>query len=72
MVLLRSLGFSDTEGDAPGHRIFTHERLSRDADFISFSIDCGHRPSRDMKLPYVVKTISLLRKFEELLEKLEE
>jgi len=62
---LSDLGFTDTEGKTPGHRVFTHEMLSRQADFISFSIDCGHKPKREMKFQYVVKTIKILQKYDQ-------
>lgn len=69
---MKDLGFEDSEGNTPGHRVFTHERLSRCSEFISTSIDCGHRPQREMKLAYVVKIIGVLRKYKPELEKFEE
>lgn len=71
-LYLKGLGFDDTEGDTPGHRVFTHKKLSEEAGFISFSVDCGHRPRREMKLPYVVKVIRSLEKYEEFLKRFEE
>lgn len=68
---MRELGFEDTPGDTPGHRIFTHEKLNSMAGFTSMSIDCGHKPKREMKMPYVVKTLAILRKYEPFLVKLE-
>lgn len=69
---MNDLGFEDTEGVTPGHRVFTHERLSKCAGFISISVDCGHRPQREMKLPYVVRILGVLRKYKAELEKFEE
>lgn len=69
---MRDLGFEDTEGVTPGHRVFTHDRLAECTGFISTSIDCGHRPQREMKKPYVVKIIGVLRKYKPELEKLED
>lgn len=72
LVIMRDLGFHITNGRGE-HRIFTHPKLSnrtRDSEqfFISHSIDCGHQPNRPMKLAYVVKTISLLRQYQPILE----
>lgn len=68
---MKELGFDDTQGDTPGHRVFTHQKLSQMAGFISTSVDCGHKPRREMKLPYVVKTLNTLRKYQVLLEQIE-
>lgn len=71
-MYLTSLGFDDTPGKSAGHRIFTHQKLSDESDFISFSVDCGHNLRKGMKLPYVVKTITMLRKYQSYLEAFEE
>ncbi|MCU7781984.1 hypothetical protein [Lelliottia amnigena] len=70
-MYLQDLGFVDVPGKTDGHRIFTHPTLSQHSSFISFSIDCGHRPRREMKTPYVVKTVKILQTYQDLLEKLE-
>ncbi|HBQ6716699.1 TPA: hypothetical protein L9K80_000405 [Klebsiella quasipneumoniae subsp. similipneumoniae] len=70
-MYLQDLGFIDIPGKTDGHRIFTHPKLSEHSNFISFSIDCGHRPRREMKTPYVVKTVKVLQSYQDLLEKLE-
>jgi len=70
-MYLSDLGFIDVPGKTPGHRVFTHKLLSSESDFISFSIDCGHRPKREMKTPYVLKTVKVLKTYQELLEKYE-
>lgn len=69
---LATLGFDDNPGKTIGHRVFTHQKLSDDSEFISFSIDCGHSMRKGMKLPYVVKTIAMLRKYQPYLEAFEE
>jgi hypothetical protein len=69
---MKELGFDDTEGDTKGHRIFTHPRLSGVSEFISTSVDCGHRLTRNMKMPYVVKMIGVLKKYKSHLEEFEE
>ena len=71
-LYLAELGFDDAPGKTIGHRIFTNQRLSDESEFISFSIDCGHKPRRSMKFPYVVKTINILRKYQAVLESFEE
>ena len=68
---LRDLGFDDSPGDTPGHRIFTHSKLNELAGFTTTSIDCGHKPRREMKLSYVVKIIGVLKKYQPYLEELE-
>lgn len=68
---MRDLGFEDTGGSTPGHRVFTHDRLSGCTEFTSTSIDCGHKPKREMKMQYVVKIISVLRTYQSELEQFE-
>lgn len=67
LIYLKDLGFTVVSGSTPGHKVFTHERLSELSGFISFSIDCGHKPKREMKKTYVVKTISILSKYKDFL-----
>lgn len=72
---MKALGFVWKEGKTDGHKVFVHASLSKLTNnrFTSHSIDCGHAPKRSMKLPYVVNTISLLKKYEsELLLYLED
>jgi len=71
-LYLKELGFTDTAGKTEGHRVFTHSWLNEMSGFLSFSIDCGHRPNREMRLPYVIITIKILRDYQEYLEKYEE
>ena len=69
---MRDLGFDDTEGDTPGHRVFTHVKLNEMADFTTTSIDCGHKPRREMKPCYVLKILKVLRKYQSQLEQIED
>lgn len=69
---MRELGFEDSPGDTPGHRVFTHDKLNELAGFTSTSIDCGHKPRREMKLNYVVNILRVLRKYQNHLEEIEE
>lgn len=41
---MKDLGFEDTGGETPGHRIFTHDGLNNLSGFTSISIDCGQIP----------------------------
>lgn len=68
---MKDLGFDDVPGDTPGHRVFTHKKLNQVAGFTSTSIDCGHKPRREMKLSYVVKILRTLKKYEVHLEQIE-
>lgn len=71
-MLLTDLGFQVREGKAPGHKLFVYEELSRRTEppFIGHSIDCGHAPKKQMKMPYVVKTISMLNQYKDDLERI--
>lgn len=68
---MRDLGFEDSEGDTPGHRIFTHVQLNEMSGFTTTSIDCGHKPRREMKQCYVIKILNVLKKYKVQLEQLE-
>lgn len=68
LLTLRELGFSDRAGKAPGHRVFTHQELSKHSDYTTHSVDCGHKPNREMKFQYVKDTIGILRKYQVELE----
>jgi hypothetical protein len=62
---LESLGFSHTGGKSDNHKVFTHKRLSEltDSEYKTHSIDCGHNPSKEMKFPYVLQVVKLLKKY---------
>lgn len=66
------LGFSCKGGKSDNHKIFTHKALNieTEGDFKSFSIDCGHKPNKPMKLPYVVDLIKLISTYESELTEL--
>lgn len=70
LLVLDGLGFKWTEGKATGHKVFVHPFLSKKTSggFTTHGVDCGHKPDREMKFQYVVKTISLLKKYELELE----
>ena len=68
LFILRDLGFVDKEGQTPGHRVFTHPKLSKLTDYTTHSIDCEHKPNREMKFQYVQNTIRILRKYQAELE----
>lgn len=68
LLILQDLGFSDKEGKTPGHRLFTHPKLSNLTDYTTHSVDCGHKPNREMKFQYVKDTIKVLRKYQAELE----
>ena len=70
-LLMEGLGFKDTAGVAPNHRIFTHTALSDVTDFISTSVDCTHHQNKPMKMPYVLKILGVLRKYKDEFEELE-
>lgn len=68
LSLLSKLGFQyRSSKNSIGHTIFTHPELTRlsEGEFATFSIDCGHRPKKEMKKPYVVKAINILKKYEQ-------
>ncbi len=66
LLYMEELGFSWTEGKTDGHKVFSHKFLTKDTSgqFTTHSIDCGHKPKRNMKFQYVVNTIRVLRKYE--------
>ena len=65
LIYMEELGFVWKGGKTDGHKVFVHSALSRitNGRFTTHSIDCGHAPKRPMKFPYVVKTLSLLKKY---------
>jgi len=66
LLYLEQLGFKWKAGKTEGHKVFVHPKLSAltNGRFTTHGINCGHAPKRPMKLSYVVKVISLLRKYE--------
>lgn len=68
LVMLEELGFMHKAGKTEGHRVFVHPKLSKQSDFKTHSVDCGHKPNRNMKFQYVVNTIGKLRQYQSELE----
>ncbi|HAU4888423.1 MULTISPECIES: hypothetical protein [Aeromonas] len=61
LLTLESLGFGHKDGKVKGHRVFWHDDLSAmTGTIVQLTVDCGHLPTREMKLPYVVKVIRFL------------
>lgn len=68
LILLEELGFTHTAGKTDGHRVFVNKELSELSDFTTHSVDCGHKPNRDMNFRYIVKTITKLKLHQNELE----
>lgn len=71
LLYLESLGFKHKEGKTVGHRIFTHPQLSSISDYKTHSVDCGHKPNRDMKHAYITNTLRVLNQYKDELEEIE-
>jgi hypothetical protein len=63
IAALKKLGFEGSPGQA-NHKVFVHKALSEISAFRTFSIDCGHKPNRSMKAPYILNTIRILKKYQ--------
>lgn len=63
---LVDLGFCVKDGKRGGHKVLTHDGL---ADFYSQSFNCGHGKNPEIKPAYISKIISLLREYEQPLNK---
>lgn len=72
LILLEELGFTHRPGKTEGHRLFEHSMLSRQSEFKTHSVDCGHKPNREMKFPYVLSIIRKLKQYKSELESLYE
>lgn len=59
--LLTSLGFEVRNGKLGSHRMFFHDGLP---DFHSGSYNGGHGRDSQIKRPYVVKILRILRRYE--------
>jgi len=59
---LESLGFYIRGGKSAGHKLFFHDGLSA---FKVASYDCGHAKNQDVKLPYVVNVLRVLRQHQD-------
>jgi len=60
---LEALGFEVCPKKA-GHKVIIHVALSQKTGFCSFSIDCGHKPKKAMKLCYPSNAIKVLRTYQ--------
>lgn len=71
LIVLESFGFEHRAGDTKGHRVFSHDEFSaRTGSYVSLTIDCGHKPNRQMKIAYVLKTIRFLEMNKAILEEI--
>lgn len=60
--LLIRLGFEVKNGKKGGHKVYTHDHLP---DFISGSLDCGHKRNGEIKPNYIRKIVSILSSHED-------
>ena len=60
LLMLEELGFSYRNSMA-GHYVFYHKKLTNN---FQHSINCGHNISKELKIPYVVQTINMLKKYQ--------
>ncbi|MDM5083755.1 hypothetical protein ACET76_02540 [Aeromonas caviae] len=71
LIVLESLGFDHRAGNTEGHKVFSHDEFSlRTGSYVSLTIDCGHKPNRQMKVAYVLKTIRFLELNKVVLEEI--
>lgn len=59
--LLTSLGFEVRDGKRGGHKVFVHDGLPA---FHSSSYDCNHGRNPQIKRPYILKILRILREHE--------
>ncbi len=66
LAALVDLGFKYKSGNGEWHKIFTHRDLSLKtaSAFTAFSIDCGHKPKKEMKINYVLDVIRVLETYQ--------
>lgn len=72
LLLLEELGFTHRAGKTDGHKLFVHSMLSKQSEFKTHSVDCGHKPNREMKPAYILSTIRKLKQYQSELESLYE
>lgn len=76
ILLLEEIGFLCKHSKRGEHKIFTHAKLSlktqefKPTPFYTHSIDCGHYPNKPMKRNYITDTINLLKRYQTLLEEI--
>jgi predicted RNA binding protein YcfA (HicA-like mRNA interferase family) len=56
--ILTSLGFQVRDGKKGGHKIYTHDGI---ADFNSSSFNCGHGKNPEIKQPYIVNIMRVIK-----------
>lgn len=64
--LLSRLGFEIRDGSRGGHKVFVHDELPT---FHSGSYNCDHGRNPQIKRPYIVKVLRVLREHEADLKK---
>lgn len=67
--ILESLGFEVRDGKKQGHKVVTHPGLE---GFFSSSYTCGHGKDPEVKRNYVRAMLSLVKKYEDELQKITE
>jgi len=70
-VLLGELKFEyKLSNSSKGHAVFIHPELTQltDGSFTTISVNCGHKPKKEMKKPYVVNVIRMLKSYQSELE----
>lgn len=71
LLALESLGFEHRAGKTEGHRVFSHDKWSDfTGTYVPLSIDCGHKPKRNMNPVYVQRAINFLETNKEILEQI--
>lgn len=65
LLYLQELGFTWKDSKTEGHKVFVHKELTAETsgEFTTYSVDCGHKPNRDMKFQYVANSIRVLKKY---------
>lgn len=63
---LERLGFEVTDAGSAGHKVFVHDHLP---SFHSSSYNCSHGRDPQIKRPYIVKVLRVLREHETDLKK---
>ncbi len=64
---LESLGFEVRSGKRGGHKVITHSGIP---GFLSASFNCDHGKNPEIKRPYIIQVVKVLRKYEQELRAL--
>ncbi|HHQ4679068.1 TPA: hypothetical protein ACSP3E_002360 [Aeromonas veronii] len=71
LLALASLGFEHRAGKTEGHKVFSHDKWSEfTGRYVPLSIDCGHKPNRNMNPVYVQRAINFLETNKEIFEQI--